>query len=370
MSRQRIGSLAEFGALMEQLPVGAGPATTARREKVWAQVSAQRSMQGQPPIAAMDAGLKYIEELERSLPAGSKPLVMPPLQAAQDVAAEYTQFATQERVENGEMFRLTLLAMRQYLELYALLSGPRGGGVVKPIAVTFYEFEMAVPLLKKWGVRVGDTAASFARIDTTGAGVVKFDDFARWVMRSQMESLASSLMLRNAHSPAPPQKRPSSSGYGGVVPKEKQLNTLALSLGAGSTSPGGGTRAYVSPHRYVSPTKSPIREGPSSLPSTKYDDGRAPRTMKSHKNSTIPVRPKSAKYDLTERLTQVGLQQYARRLQQLGFDDVRQLLALQYAADHRDNCSVRPIRGELATLLDGAQHDARPPRAHDPILSE
>ena len=48
--------------------------------------------------------------------------------------------------------------------------GPRGGGVVKPIAVTFYEFEMAVPLLKKWGVRVGDTAASFARIDTTGAG--------------------------------------------------------------------------------------------------------------------------------------------------------------------------------------------------------
>ena len=67
MSRQRIGSLAEFGSLMEQLPVGAGPATTARREKVWAQVSAQRSMQGQPPIAAMDAGLKYIEELERSL---------------------------------------------------------------------------------------------------------------------------------------------------------------------------------------------------------------------------------------------------------------------------------------------------------------
>ena len=139
MSRQRIGSLAEFGALMEQLPVGAGPATTARREKVWAQVSAQRSMQGQPPIAAMDAGLKYIEELERSLPAGSKPLVMHAFQAAQDVAAEYTQFATQERVENGEMFRLTLLAMRQYLELYALLAGPRGSGTVRPLAITFYE---------------------------------------------------------------------------------------------------------------------------------------------------------------------------------------------------------------------------------------
>ena len=166
---------------MEQLPVGAGPATTARREKVWAQVSAQRSMQGQPPIAAMDAGLKYIEELERSLPAGSKPLVMHAFQAAQDVAAEYTQFATQERVENGEMFRLTLLAMRQYLELYALLAAraavASSSRLRSPLRV-----QMACRL-EKWGVRVGDTAASFARIDTTGAGVVKFDDFARRVMR-------------------------------------------------------------------------------------------------------------------------------------------------------------------------------------------
>ena len=137
--QQRVGSLAEFGALMEQLPVGSGPATTARREKVWAQVNAQRAVKGQPPLAAMDAGLKYIEELERSLPAGSKPLVMHSFQAAMDVASEYTQFATEERVENGEMFRLTLIAMRQYLELYALLAGPRGSGTVKPLAITLYE---------------------------------------------------------------------------------------------------------------------------------------------------------------------------------------------------------------------------------------
>ena len=85
-------------------------------------------------------------------------------QAAMDVAQEFTQFATNERVENGEMFRLTLLAMRQYLELYALLSGPRGGGGVKPIAVTYYEFEQALPLLKKWGVRVGDVQVRVGRL--------------------------------------------------------------------------------------------------------------------------------------------------------------------------------------------------------------
>ena len=68
--------------------------------------------------------------------------------------------------------------------------------------------------------------------------------------------------------------------------------------------------------------------------------------------STVPIRPRSSNYDLTERLTQVGLQQYARRLQQLGFDDVRQLLALQYAADHRDSNRLDPWEASFATLLD------------------
>ena len=57
----------------------------------------------------MDQGLRYIQELEHALPAGSKPLVMHAFKAATDVAAEYAHFATEERVENGEMFRLTLI---------------------------------------------------------------------------------------------------------------------------------------------------------------------------------------------------------------------------------------------------------------------
>ena len=35
------------------------------------------------------------------------------------------------------------------------------------------------------------------------------------------------------------------------------------------------------------------------------------------------------RYDLAERLTEVGLQQYARPLRAMGFDDVTQLLSLQ-----------------------------------------
>ena len=47
--QRSVGSLATFGALMEQLPIGTGPATTSRREKVWAQVNAQRTLAGPTP---------------------------------------------------------------------------------------------------------------------------------------------------------------------------------------------------------------------------------------------------------------------------------------------------------------------------------
>ena len=290
----------------------------------------------------MDAGLKYIEELERSLPAGSKPLVMHAFQAAMEVASEYTQFSTEERVQNGEMFRLTLLAMRQYLELYALLSGPRGGGVVKPIAITFYEFEQAIPLLRKWGVRVGDVQRTFERIDVKQAGVVKFDDFARWVMRAQMESLASGLMLRNrtAQPPSPPSHSP-----GGL--REKELNSLPLSLGADGKPTSDWRSRYGSRSRSPSPTKrSPTKKSPKP-----HDDSKTKAKDKA-KSTGIPVRPRSSKYDLAERLSDVGLQQYARRLKQLGFDDVRQLLALQFSVDHRDSNRLDPSEASFATLLD------------------
>ena len=79
--RVESGSLAEFARLMETLPTGRGPATTARREAIWRQVSAERNARSMGPLAAMDQGLRYIEELEHTLPAGSKrPLSAPTTQ--------------------------------------------------------------------------------------------------------------------------------------------------------------------------------------------------------------------------------------------------------------------------------------------------
>lgn len=197
-------------------------------------------------------------------------------------------------------------------------------------------------MLKKWGVRVGDSAASFSRLDTANAGVVRFDDFARWVMRAQMDSMASGMLLRNAHAPAEDAARPPPS----AAMREKELNTLALSLGAGETLIGSDGR-----RRYGGSVHSPPTRHRSPPKPHRFDDGRGARGGGKPARA-VPARPRSAKFDLTEKLSQVGMQQYARKLKQLGFDDVRQLLSLQYAADSRDNNRLDPMEASFATLLD------------------
>ena len=111
-----------FGKLMESLPTGTGPATTQRREQIYAQVSGS----GSATSAAMQAGLQYVQELERALPAGSRPLVMHSFQTAMQVAAEQLHLGTEERLESAEHFRLILLAMRQYLEVRKLQAPSAG----------------------------------------------------------------------------------------------------------------------------------------------------------------------------------------------------------------------------------------------------
>ena len=355
--RRAKGSLAEFAGLVEQLPTGSGPATTARREAMRAQASAGKIRRGQAPLDAMDQGLRFVQELEQGLPAGSKPLVMHAFQAASDIAAEFTHFATTERVENGEMFRLTLIAMRQYLELYAVVCGDGGARRARPVAVTIAEFEQAVPLLRQWGVRVADPRLTFQRIDKLGGGVIRFDELARWVMRTQMEALSNAVLFQSS---------PAKGGVGGGpsprAPPQRPSSAVAL------TRPPGAPA-----HRAPSPTSGGARLTTHALTLGRtdrkavrlavYRHGGARRsqlgsgagganTARTHPGTTIPTIPKARKWDLAERLSEVGLTQYARPLRQMGFDDVNQLLALQHACDDRDSKRLDVHNASFASLLD------------------
>ena len=117
----------------------------------------------------MEAALQYVQELERSLPAGSRPLVMHSFRAAMEVGSEQLHMGSEDVAENGEFFRLILLAMRRYLELYAHLAGPHGKA--RPLAVTHTEFEAAKPLFLDPAMRAKAAVENWAGTFTGAADV-------------------------------------------------------------------------------------------------------------------------------------------------------------------------------------------------------
>ena len=103
--------------LRSHFPSGQGPTTSTIHSSL---------RHSKSKSASLTLVLEYIKELERSLPAGTRPLVMRAYAASSDVTAQYRTVAVGSGVEGDEAFRLVLLGMRQYLEMYAYVGGRRG----------------------------------------------------------------------------------------------------------------------------------------------------------------------------------------------------------------------------------------------------
>jgi len=280
----------------------------------------------------MADGSRLIEELERTLPAGSKPLVMHAYQAAVDVASEFVHFATDNPKKDPSIVQLTLIAMRKYLELFAVVSGT---GAPMNRLVTFSDFERAMPLLRSWGVLTSDPKIAFQRLDKLSSGILRFDDVGRWLMRTQMEMLSNPALAR--HQSSRSRERPSgalaltpppnASRAGGVQALATTFSATERKAAHLVVQQRGGARG-------MHLSRSPFRARPGSS------------------SSAAPARPKAISWDLAERLSEAGLSQYTRQLKAMGFVDVKQLLALQCACDPRDSTRLDVDGSSWATLLD------------------
>lgn len=85
-------------------------------------------------------------------------------------------------------FRLFLLYLRQYFEYYVMFqqidtsSDGRYGMLMVMMmmmmcSVSFTEFQKAIPLMARWGLKVADPKAEFAKIDTNKGGFILFEEF-------------------------------------------------------------------------------------------------------------------------------------------------------------------------------------------------
>lgn len=76
-------------------------------------------------------------------------------------------------------FRLLLVYLRQYLELFILFSRidrNQDGRLDLP------EFRMGAAMLACWGIEVESPQKTFREIDSNGAGVILFDEFCNWII--------------------------------------------------------------------------------------------------------------------------------------------------------------------------------------------
>eukprot|EP00966_Prymnesium_polylepis_P261638 6043903-Prymnesium_polylepis.1 len=106
--------------------------------------------------------------------------------AGQGEAAQY--------VTRGEEFRLLLVFLMRYFELLRMFDIVDTNNDRR---IDLKEFQAALPALERWGVRVVDAKAEFAKIDKDGGGRLLFDEFSGWRAQNSHPSVPPATILCN-----------------------------------------------------------------------------------------------------------------------------------------------------------------------------
>jgi Ca2+-binding EF-hand superfamily protein len=130
-------------------------------------------------LAEVDKGCRDVLQLQEIFDC--KPVVMRAFQAAKSI--NQSEKANDDFVDLSE-FRLLLLYLRQYFELYVMFDAIDTSDDRR---ITEDEFVNAVALVEKWGVKPEDPIETFQQIDANGGGAVLFDEFADWAIRQKLD---------------------------------------------------------------------------------------------------------------------------------------------------------------------------------------
>ena len=165
--------------LAAKLPTANTPEHKARRYQLFKEFDPNRN--GYLSLAEVDLGLRNFVG-EKSAAGQSaidtlQPAIARAFSAAKNLMANASG-AGEDFVEHKE-FRLLLVYLKRYLELFVMFQGIDTSGDRK---LTAAEFNATVPILVQWGVAVADPAAEFAKIDQNGGGSILFDEFSHWAI--------------------------------------------------------------------------------------------------------------------------------------------------------------------------------------------
>lgn len=134
-------------------------------------------------LAEVDKGFRDVLGLYDIFDA--KKVIMRSFQAAKSVSNNQGKPSIHgpDYIERSE-FRLLLVYIRQYFELWQMMSDVSG----PDHRISQEEFiTTAVPKISTWGFPIEDPAAEFSKIDTNGGGYILFEEFANWALVKHLD---------------------------------------------------------------------------------------------------------------------------------------------------------------------------------------
>ena len=177
MSKKHI----DWNAIHARLPTSRTAEDKKKRMTMFMQFDPNSN--GYLSLAEVDKGCRDILGLHEIFDA--KPVIMRAFQAAKSANDKNNKKGGHgpDYIEKCE-FRLLLVYLRQYLELWQMFSEIDDSGDRR---VEFAEFKKALPKLESWGVKISDPEAAFREIDTNGGGIILFDEFAHWALEKGLD---------------------------------------------------------------------------------------------------------------------------------------------------------------------------------------
>ena len=180
--------------LTAALPCGRDPDSTARRDAMYKTWDVNGN--GQLSFTEVDRAMRklmgdimpnFLASKTHAWSNSWKPVIMRAFTHAKDSnkSLKEKRKRNDDYVEADE-FRLLLLCLRQYFELYIAFSRL---DINQDHRLTYEEFINAIPHLAKWGVHVteSEAKAEFELIDLDHGGYIRFDEFIRWGLQKNLD---------------------------------------------------------------------------------------------------------------------------------------------------------------------------------------
>eukprot|EP00980_Cylindrotheca_fusiformis_P029479 scaffold23479_cov143-Cylindrotheca_fusiformis.AAC.29 len=174
----------DWDMIQSKLPVEKTDEQKAKRQELFDGFDPNGN--GYLSLAEVDKGCKDILGIPEIYE--NKPVMMRAFQASRKAAntdgsapshAPHGEDQGEDYIERSE-FRLLLLYLRHYLEAWQMFDRVDSSDDRR---IDLEEFKSAVPMIKKWGIKIEDPEAKFQEIDQNGGGHILFDEFADWALQ-------------------------------------------------------------------------------------------------------------------------------------------------------------------------------------------